>query len=66
MSEKKTLANKIEELDKCTDWFYSDEFNLDDAIKKYKEAIEIAKELQKDLSDLQNEIRILDEDFSKE
>ena len=65
MSEKKTISQKIEELDKSTEWFYSDDFNLDEAVKKYKEAIEIAKELQKDLNDLQNEVEILTEDFSK-
>ena len=65
MTESKTLTQKINDLEKSTDWFYSEEFSLDDAAKKYKEAIELAKEIQKDLSDLQNEIEILDEDFSK-
>ena len=65
MKEAKTINQKIEELDKSTEWFYSDEFNLDEAVVKYKDAIELAKELQKDLSDLQNEIEVLDEDFSK-
>ncbi len=65
MSEKKTISQKIEELDKSTEWFYSDDFNLDEAVKKYQEAIGIAKELQKDLNDLQNEVEILTEDFSK-
>lgn len=65
MSEKKTISQKIEELDTSTEWFYSDDFNLDEAVKKYQEAIGIAKELQKDLNDLQNEVEILTEDFSK-
>ena len=65
MTESKTLTQKITDLEHSTDWFYSDEFTLDDAAKRYKEAIELAKEIQKDLSDLQNEIEILDEDFSK-
>ena len=65
MSEAKSLNQKFDELEKAKEWFYSDEFNLDEAVKKYEEAIKIAKELQKDLSDLQNEIEILDKDFSK-
>ena len=65
MSEKKTLNQKIAELEQDTEWFYSDEFNLDEAVKKYKEAIRLAKELQKDLGELKNEIEILGEDFSK-
>ena len=65
MVENKSITKKIEELTNSTDWFYSDEFNLDEAVKKYKEAIELAKELQKDLSDLQNEVEVLTEDFQK-
>ena len=65
MAEDRTLGQKIEQLEKSTDWFYSEEFNLDEATVKYKEAISLAKEVQKDLSDLQNEIEILDKDFSK-
>lgn len=65
MKENKTLNQKIEELEKSTDWFYSDEFNLDEAVKKYKSAIELAKELQEDLDSLKNEVEVLAEDFSK-
>lgn len=65
MKETKSLNQKIEELNQSTDWFYSDDFNLDEAVDKYKAAIELAKELQKELSDLQNEIEVLNEDFSK-
>ena len=65
MSEKKTINQKIEDLDKSTNWFYSDDFNLDEAVEKYKAAIKIAKELQKDLDDLKNEVEVLAEDFSK-
>ena len=45
MSETKTLNQKIEELDKTADWFYSDEFSLDKAVPKYKEAVALAKEM---------------------
>ena len=65
MSGNKSLNKKFEDLEKAKEWFYSDDFNLDEATKKYKEAISLAKELQEDLSNLQNEIEILDEDFTK-
>ena len=65
MKESKTLNQKIEELEKSIDWFYSDEFNLDDAVKKYKSAIKLAKELEEDLNNLKNEIEVLSEDFGK-
>ena len=65
MKESRTLNQKIKELDESTEWFYSDEFNLDEAVVRYKAAIELAKELQKDLNELKNEIEILKQDFSK-
>lgn len=65
MKEGKTLNQKIKELEEKIDWFYSDEFELEEATKNYKSAIALAKELQEDLNDLQNEIEILKEDFSK-
>lgn len=65
MKKDKTINQKIMELEKSTDWFYSDEFNLDDAVKKYKEAIDLANELKEDLDGLKNEIEVLAENFSK-
>ncbi len=62
---KKSLNQKIADLDSKVEWFYSDDFNLDEAVAKYKESIKIAKEVQKDLSELKNEIEVLTEDFSK-
>lgn len=65
MKDSKSITQKMEELDKNTEWFYSDEFNLDEAASKYEAAIALAKELQKDLDELQNKIEVLSEDFSK-
>lgn len=62
---KKTLNQKIADLDSKVEWFYSDEFNLDEAVAKYKESVVVAKEIQKDLESLKNEIEVLAEDFSK-
>lgn len=66
MSEtKKSLNEKIAELDKKVEWFYSDEFKLEDAVENYKQAAGLAKEIEKDLTELKNEIEVLAEDFSK-
>ena len=65
MSEKMSLNKKLEELDKKTGWFYSDDFNLDESVEKYKEAMEFANEIKKDLEELKNKIEVLSEDFSK-
>lgn len=65
MSENKTLNQKIEDLETKVEWFYSDEFSLDRATENYKNAIGLAKEIEKDLTELKNKIEVLSEDFSK-
>ena len=66
MSESKlSLNQKIEQLDNQVEWFYSDDFKLDEATDKYKQAVTLAKEIEKDLAELKNEIEVLSEDFSK-
>lgn len=65
MSGNKTLNQKIEDLETKVEWFYSDEFNLDKATENYKDAIKLAKEIEKDLAELKNKIEVLSEDFSK-
>lgn len=62
--DEKSLNAKIEELDGKVEWFYSDDFKLEEAVEKYKEALALAKEVEKDLTELKNEIEILDADFS--
>ena len=65
MGEKMTLNQKITKLDGEVEWFYSDDFKLEEAAKKYQEAVTLAKDIEKDLKELKNEIEILSEDFSK-
>ena len=62
---EKSLNQKIEELDGKVEWFYSDEFKLEEAVNKYKDAAHLACEIEKDLDELKNEIEILSKDFSK-
>ena len=47
------------------EWFYSDEFEIDKAAAKYKDLTVLAKDIEKDLAELKNEIKVIDEDFSK-
>ena len=68
MAEKKQKANlndRIKELDAEVQWFYSDEFKLEEATAKYRKAVELAKDIEKDLQKVQNEIEVLTEDFGK-
>lgn len=65
MAEQISLNQKIEKLDAQVEWFYSDDFKLEEATGKYREAVKLAKEIEKDLDELKNEITVLAEDFSK-
>lgn len=65
MAEKISLNQKIEKLDEAVEWFYSDEFKLENAPERYKAAVKLAKEIEQDLDTLKNEIEVLSEDFSK-
>ena len=66
MSESKiSLNQKIEKLDTQVEWFYSDDFKLEEAAKRYKDSIKLAREIENDLTELKNEIEVLAEDFSK-
>lgn len=60
------LNEKIKKLDKQVEWFSSEEFELAQAVEKYKEALELAEEIEEDLKTLKNEIEVIDKDFTKE
>ena len=66
MDDKKTIADKINELEQATDWFYSDDFKLDEAADRYKQATVLAKEIEKDLKELKNKIEVISKDFTKD
>lgn len=62
-SNKKPITEKMNELSRLVAWFESDEFELEAAIEKYKAAEQLAEEIEKDLSELKNEITVLQAKF---
>ena len=60
------ISDKLDLLKSKIDWFYGEEFNLDEAVESYKNVLSLADEVKSDLHDLKNEIKVLDKDFSKE
>lgn len=62
----KTISDKISELKAGVEWFYSDDFKLEEASEKYKALTTLAKEIEGDLDSLKNEIEVIEKDFSKE
>ena len=55
---KKSINQKIDELDKNMEWFYSDDFNLDVAVEKFEETLKMAKDVDEDLTKMKNKIEI--------
>jgi len=54
-----TIQEKIDELKVLTDWFYGEDFALDDAVGKYEQATKLAREIEVDLDDMKNEIELI-------
>lgn len=65
-TEKLTINQKLEQLDQQIEWFYGEDFSLEQAAEKYQTAATAAKEIESDLSEIKNQIEIIDRDFSKE
>lgn len=63
-SSAPSLTAKISQLDQKIEWFYGDDFSLDLASEKYKEALALTKEIESDLTNLKNQITIIDQDFT--
>ena len=59
------MNQKIEKLDAQVEWFYSDDFKLEEAISKYEDTTKLAKEVEKDLNELKNKIEVLKEKFDE-
>lgn len=64
-NDKHTIAEKMAKLDNSVEWFYSENFVIDQALDKYKTASNLADEISRDLEQLKNEVEVL-EDFTKD
>ena len=60
----KTLTHKIAQLDQVVEWFYGDDFSLDQALEKYQSATKLAQEIESNLNELKNQVEVL-ADFTK-
>jgi exonuclease VII small subunit len=53
------IGEKIEKLRVVTEWFGSEDFALDEAEERYREAVKLAREIEKDLEGLKNRIEVI-------
>lgn len=63
-SSKIPISKKLDQFDQAIEWFYGDDFSLDHALDQYKNAKQLADNIEQDLSALKNEVEVL-EDFTK-
>jgi len=64
--ENKTISEKTAELTKLVEWFDGEDFSLEAALDKYKEAEKLATDIEKDLKSLKNDIQIVKQKFDAE
>ena len=62
----KTIQEKTETLSEIVAWFNSDDFLLENAIEKFKQADKLATEIEQDLLSLKNDIQIIKQKFDNE
>ena len=67
MSTKKTknLQDKIAELGDMVAFFDTDDFDIEQALEKYKAAEKLSEEIREQMSEVKNEINVLKERFDK-
>ncbi len=64
-AKNKSIEEKMNELRTMAAWFESDEFSLTDASEKFKVAAKLAKEIEHDLSEMENDVTVLKESFEQ-
>lgn len=59
-----SIESKIRHLDEMVEWFYSENFSLDEAISHYEKSVQLASEIEQDLTKLKNQVEVI-ADFTK-
>lgn len=60
-----TIAEKTAQLNELVAWFNGDEFILEQALDKFKEAETLAAEIEKELQELKNTITVVKDKFNE-
>lgn len=56
---KPTIEQKVHQLDEQVEWFYSEDFSLDQALDNYQKTVDLAKEIEQDLTELKNRVEVV-------
>ncbi len=63
-ANKKSIEDKIKELEELLTWFESDDVTVELAIDKYELASKIASELETELEKAKNQVEVIKKKFS--
>ena len=66
MNNDMTIEQMMTELNERIAWFQGDDFNLDEAKRRFIEARELSKKITATLEDMRHDIEVLSEDFNAE
>lgn len=66
LKSNKTIQEKTIKLTELVAWFDSEDFSLETALDKFKEAEALAAEIEADLLALKNDIQIVKQKFDSE
>ncbi len=64
--QNKTIAERRAELDELLAWFESDDFTIEQAVDKFKEAEALATAIETELMEYKNDITVLKQQFDKD
>lgn len=64
VQDSRSVTDKINQLDSEIEWFYGEDFRLDEALQRYQAASQLADEIDQDLGELRNQVELI-EDFTK-
>ncbi len=59
----KPLSDQLRQLDELIAWFDHDDFDLDEALKKFDEGVKLTSTIEERLQKLENKITVLRERF---
>ena len=61
----KSLSDQLKDLDELIAWFDQDDFDLDEALKRFDEGIKLTEQIEARLSQLENKITVLKRRFAE-
>jgi exodeoxyribonuclease VII small subunit len=64
-AQRETVAEKLEKLESLLTWFESEEITIEESLKKYEEALQLAKEVEELLEKAKNNVEIIKQKFEK-